>query len=249
MLYILNSKIKQMKRNMVFLLVSMLIPAAVGSEFPKDKMNVCAEVMEQDLLLSPFVEQLREEAISLEHTAVLYAILKNTHEVCIHQQMDAKGNQVYLSPDGHKEAVYDKNGKLVKEGVNQGSYNYFHPTEEPLYHFSFDISPWIMWGQSRTDSTTVRSRIYAYMGDLEGGIRTAIKQKKNPEVHWKSDGQIQAIAVFIRAIKEGKAEGIFSLFEPGASVTDKQLIEVLTKLNRGLEKVYSVPDKDRMNRK
>ena len=140
--------------------------------------------------------------------------------------------------DGHKEAVYDKNGNLVKDGVNDGSYNYFPRTEQPLLHFSFDISPWIMWGQSRTDNTTVKSRIYAYMGDLEGGISRTLQLEKRPTVKIQNEGQIQALAIFLRAIEEGKAESLFELFESKEKVTSKQLIDVLTRLNRGLEEVY-----------
>ena len=48
----------------------------------------------------------------------------------------------------------------------------------------------------------------------------------------------------MRAIQEGKAQTLFALFEPQAKVTDKQIVDVLTKLNRGLEIVYVVPDKE-----
>jgi hypothetical protein len=80
------------------------------------------------------------------------------------------------------------------------------------------------------------------MGDLEGGIRRALVQEDRLTRDWKSDGQIQALAIFIRAIKLGNAELLFTLFEQNTKFTDKQLIEVLTKLNKGLEKVFSVPN-------
>ena len=189
--------------------------------------------------LDPYIERIKSGEVSSRQISILYAILQNTREVCIHQQNGAKDNTVYVGPDGHKEAVYGKDKKLVQDGVNDGSYNYFHPSEQPLRHFTADISPWIMWGQSRTDKTTVKSRIYAYMGDLEGGINRTLSQKKIPTIKAKEDAQLQALAVFIRAIEEGEAESLFELFESKKKVTDKQLIDVLTRLNRGLEKIYT----------
>ena len=189
--------------------------------------------------LGPYIKRIQDKEISSRQIDILYAILRNTYEVCIHQQNGAIDNKVYVSKDGHKEAVYGKDGKLVQDGVNDGSYNYFHPSEQPLRHFTADISPWIMWGQSRTDNTTVTSRIYAYMGDLEGGIRRTLEQQTIAEIKLSDKKQFQALAVFIRAIEEGKAEFIFNLFESKGKVTDKQLVDVLTRLNRGFEKVYT----------
>ncbi len=232
-----------MKTNIILVALCVLMSSTARAQLPEAKMKSHANMMEQKLKLASFIQEIQKGNISSKRTSILYAILQNTSEVCIHQQNGAKDNQVYVHQDGHKEAVYDKNGKLVQDGINDGSYNYFHPTKQPLYHFTFDISPWIMWGQSRTDSTTVKSRIYVYMGDLEGGIRKAIKQKQKLRANWKDDGQIQALAVFMRAIEEGKADALFALFEPEAKMTDKQLIDVLTRLNSGLEKVYSVSNK------
>lgn len=189
--------------------------------------------------LDPYVDQIKSGDVSEHHIAVIYAILQNTQEVCIHQQNGAKDNKVYVGPEGRREAVYDKDGELVQDGINDGSYNFFHPSEQPLNHFSADISPWIVWGQSKTDVTTVKSRIYAYMGDLEGGIRRALELKKLPEPKVETEGQMQALAVFLRAIEEGDAEALFDLFESKKKVTDKRLIDVLTRLNKGLDKIYT----------
>ncbi len=210
------------------------------AELPEKSRQHQIRFVEMELELGPYIRKIKTGKVAASRTAILYAILQNTFEVCIHQQQGAKNNKVYVHQDGHSEGVYDKNGKLVQDGVNDGSYNYFHPSKEPLRHFTFDISPWIMLGQSGTDNTTVKSRIYAYMGDLEGGIRRAANREQGRKEKWKNDGQLQALAIFGRAIEEGEAESIYELFEPDAELTDKQLMEVLTKLNRGLEKVYSV---------
>ncbi|NQU38509.1 MAG: hypothetical protein HQ523_00990, partial [Lentisphaerae bacterium] len=136
--------------------------------------------MEKTLKLKPVMKKIKQGGTNLKHVAILQSILKHTSEVCIHQQNGASRNKVFVQKDGHLEAVFDANGVLVQDGINDGSYNYCHPAEGPLRHFSFDISPWIVWGQTRTDPTTVKSRIYAYMGDLEGGIRRALASMRIP---------------------------------------------------------------------
>jgi hypothetical protein len=220
----------------------LIAPSIALSQLSGIQAMTQASIMSRQLELAPYVKLIKKGEVNPKHAAIIRSILRHTNEVCIHQQNGASANRVFVSEDGHKEAVYGEDGKLVQDGINDGSYNYYHPSEEPLRHFSFDISPWIMWGNSREDSTTVKSRIYAYMGDLEGGVRGALANKieeKNPS-QWKERGQIQAVAVFMKAVAEGGAEELFTLFEPNAKVTDRRIIEVLTKLNAGLDKVYSV---------
>ncbi|MBU0753918.1 MAG: hypothetical protein KJ645_02180 [Planctomycetes bacterium] len=231
-----------MKRYLTFLVLFLVLPSAAITQETKETKQENESKTENDLDLAPYIQKIKQGKVDSKRIAILYAILQNTHEVCIHQQNGAKDNQVYLHQDGHREAVYDKEGKLVEDGINDGSFNFFHPYKEPLRHFTCDISPWIMSGQSPKDPTTIKSRIHAYMDDLEGGIRGAINQKIRAEFDWKDDAQIQALAVFMRAIDEGKAASLFDLFKPGGKPTDKQLIDVLKKLNKGLEIVYSVPN-------
>ncbi len=193
------------------------------AQLPEKSRQRQIRFIEKELELGPYIRKIKSGEIAARRASILYAILQNTFEVCIHQQHGAKHNKVYVHQDGHSEAVYDEDGKLVQDGVNDGSYNYFHPSKEPLRHFTFDISPWIMLGQSGTDNTTVESRIYAYMGDLEGGIRRAASREQGGKDNWKNDGQLQALAIFVRAIEEGEAESLYALFEPDAELTDKQL--------------------------
>ena len=54
-----------------------------------------------------------------------------------------KGNVKFLSPDRHQEAIYDKNGKLVTDPVNMGTYNY---GTNPWDHFWQDMVPYYRWG-------------------------------------------------------------------------------------------------------
>ena len=40
-------------------------------------------------------------------------------------------NDKYVSVDGHIEGVYDENGNLVTDSVNQGTYNFANPNKDP----------------------------------------------------------------------------------------------------------------------
>ncbi len=112
-----------MKKSITLVFVIVLIPMIARAELSKSKMK-------KEFKLAPFMKQIKNSKVSSNHTAILYAILKNTYEVRIHQQNGAKDNQVYVHQDGHREAVFDKNGKLVQDGINDGSYNYYHPSKE-----------------------------------------------------------------------------------------------------------------------
>ncbi len=227
----------------ILFIIAALSPALAIAQLSDADLKKQTRTMENKFKLTPFIEQIEQGSVDSNQLAAIHAMLKHTAEVRIHQQNGASGNKVFVHQDGHKEAVYDKDGNLVKDGVNDGSYNYYHPSEEPLRHFAFDISPWILWGQSRTDPTTVKGRIYAYMGDLEGGIGRALaaREKSTNEIEWKRDGQLQTLALFLRAIQEGNAEGLFAWFESGQNPTDKKLVGLLTRLNRGLEAIYTPP--------
>lgn len=104
--------------------------------------------------------------------SILNLILRNTYEICIHQMRDEDENQVYTSDDG-REFVYDKDGNLVTNAWNQGSYNYA-PYSKPVDKFMLDILPWIVWGNTREDPTSMRERIYYYSMDLFYGTQSYI---------------------------------------------------------------------------
>ena len=59
---------------------------------------------------------------------------------------------------------------MVRDGINDGSYNYAHPENDPINHFTRDILPWIFWGYSREDPTTIEERLVAYSESLGGGL-------------------------------------------------------------------------------
>jgi hypothetical protein len=106
---------------------------------------------------------------------LLGKILSNTLEIESHNLNGVTGNTLYLSEDGHKEAVYDLHGNLVTDPINEGSYNYYHYKDYPYRHFFFDILPWIFWGNAETDTSTVQDRIVAFSKDFARGIRITFK--------------------------------------------------------------------------
>ncbi len=207
--------------------------------------DVVAEPPSIDAFIKPLklkktLKQISENEISAEQINILSWILTHTYEVQIHRMRGATENQVYVHKDGHKEAVFDKDGNAVKDGINDASYNFFPANKQPFMHFTFDINPWIMWGNSPTDPTKVNERIYAYMGDLEGGIKRAhaMRDKQEEVTRPLSPGQKTAIAIFHKAIQHGEAEKLFDLMQQTQPISDTDLIDILTKLDQGFQKTY-----------
>ncbi len=193
----------------------------------------------------PQLTKIQSNKVPLEHQLILYTILKNTNEVASHQMRGESENRVFQNSDG-REAVYDKDGDLVKNGYNDGTYNYAIGKDDPLLHFLLDRSPWLLWGLGPKDPTSIKERTYAYMGDLEGGIRranAALPFEPLPEDHtWTEVGQLQTLALFVKAIELGQAEEIYDLFKEGHTITDEEIVRVLTKLNAGFDLLYAIPD-------
>lgn len=103
----------------------------------------------------------------------IYFILSNISEINSHQMRGETSNVVYQNKDG-REAVYDKDGSLVTNSYNKGSYNYFNYQEKPIEHFLFDIYPWIIMGNTRDDPTSINERFYYFLLDLDIGIQSFI---------------------------------------------------------------------------
>lgn len=138
--------------------------------------------------------------------------LANTSEDKIHQLRGKTGNKYYLHKDGHREAVYDSDGNLVKDGINDGSYNYAHPTKESLKHFNEDILPWIVLGNSRTDPTSVEERLNAYSIALGVGLSKARGAKKL-EVQTVDEAELGAVRFFLEVLKAGRVEEILKVLD------------------------------------
>lgn len=194
----------------------------------------------QEYQLTTILEDIKEGRIERRKLIIIYNILKHTYEVYIHQQRGQYGNTVYLHKDGHKEAVYGPDGNLVKDGINDGSYNYFHPSDQPLHHFWADMHPWIIWGNSRGDPTSRDERIFSYVSDLEGGVRRAYSERnKLIAQDFDEPGQKEVLALFLSIVETGNAGALFNIFDEGVNINDDMLLDILRRIVRGMRTVYA----------
>ena len=185
--------------------------------------------------LAEILNDINEGRIERRKLIIIYNILKQTPEWYIHQQRGQSGNTVWLHPDGHKEAVYGPDGKLVQDGINDGSYNYFHPVNQPLHHFWADIHPWIILGNSRKDPTSMEERISSYILDLEEGIRRAHTMRNNfTDQDFDEPGQKEVLALFLSIVKAGDAGALFSLFDEGANINNEILMDLLQRIRQSM---------------
>ena len=122
-----------------------------------------------------------EKEISDDRLSAINFILKNTYENNIHKMRGEEDNQVFVKESG-EEAVFDKDGKLVTNDWNRGSFNYGN-YDKPIQKFELDIWPWLIWGNTREDPTTFEERFYYYIMDLDIGIQEYIflENKKSLE--------------------------------------------------------------------
>lgn len=168
--------------------------------------------------------------------------LSHTSETSIHQMRGATGNQVFLHKDGHIEAVYDDKGKLVQDGINDGSYNYAHPIKEPLKHFNRDILPWILWGSSEKDPTTVEERLDAYSRSLGGGLGAAQAASRNSFGAGKIEQtEIRVVEFFLRVIDEGQVPEVFKILKDPTYKPEKPF-DIGRGLTKGLNAVIRSGD-------
>ena len=78
-----------------------------------------------------------------------------------------KTNRKYVSPDGHEEVIFDKDGDVVTAPEDCGSYNFVDSNVDPAGHFYMDVLPWIAWGNDEKDSTNISMRLRSFV--IEGG--------------------------------------------------------------------------------
>jgi hypothetical protein len=159
---------------------------------------------------------------------------------------------VFVSPDGHQEAVFDSNHKPVKDGINDGSYNYFHAQRDPLRHFSFDIAPWLLLGHSKNDPTNRAERAHAYVADVREGVIRALEyartKGKLDEVNLEEKGCAESVAIFLLAIERGKAEEMLRVVSVQEKKSDRELLSLMKKFEAGLQMLLA-SDKDEKGRK
>ena len=62
----------------------------------------------------------------------------------------------------NQELVFDNKGNLVTDPRDMGTYNFAPWSLSSKDHYIVDVLPWIIWGNSSDDTTTVSQRINAY---------------------------------------------------------------------------------------
>lgn len=81
-----------------------------------------------------------------------------------------RSNVKYVSPDGHKEVIFNRSGHIVTASEDYGTYNFADSRQDPVGHFYRDVLPWLLWGNDRTDSTDMHQRLKALV--VYGGIES-----------------------------------------------------------------------------
>ena len=191
--------------------------------------------------LDAICTKIQSGEIAPEKLAPIFSVLSETAEVFVHRQRGAEKNQIFVSTDGHREAVYGADGKLVTDGINDGTYNYFPRQSDPMRHFFYDMHPWIIWGFSAKDPTTIKERIFAYVSDLESGVAKVASSSGKAKIKPADlkTGEIEAYAIFLHIITEAQAEEFFTLLDGSQKLDDAGRVRLLRKLESGFQKVYS----------
>ncbi len=144
--------------------------------------NSLENSVSQDSLAESFDQVLQEleidisEQIPAKRLSIINHVLKNTQEIFIHKMRGEDDNVCYYNDQG-MEVVYDKDGNIVTNDWNKGSYNYA-PYSRPVDKFTMDMLPWLLWGNTRTDPTDIRERFYHYLIDLSIGCQAYIFMEK-----------------------------------------------------------------------
>jgi hypothetical protein len=231
-----------MNRVVPFSLLTCVCSAAIaGAQLSDVQQASFAEQLRRSMGLEATVAKVKAGKVDAKRLAIIHAVLSATHEVHVHRQRGASGNSVYLDPSGHREAVYGPDGRIVADGINDGSYNYFNPTNDALRHYFFDTHPWILMGNARTDPTTVRERLSSFMADLEDGILQAAKAGKFPaiDVRRLRDGEPETYAIFLNSLQAGDANELFAAIESQDILNDNVRSAMLRKVEAALRKIYA----------
>jgi len=70
---------------------------------------------------------------------------------CHQYTSPSKTNTKYVSPDGHREVIFDYKGNMVTNPLDIGTYNLCPSEQSYLGHFAVDILPWIVFGNDDDD--------------------------------------------------------------------------------------------------
>ena len=165
-----------MKKIFILIALTLLLISNVFAEkniisvFKDSKNTIDLKKYLEDGLKELNIDITRE--IPKENISIINYILKFVYENNIHKMRNENDNVVYTKETG-EEAVFNKNGDLVTNDWNRGSFNY-GKYEQPINKFLLDIWPWLVWGNTKNDPTTFDERFYYYCMDLNPGIQKYI---------------------------------------------------------------------------
>ena len=165
-----------MKKNFILIALTLLLISNVFAEkniisvFKDSKNTIDLKKYLEDGLKELNIDITKE--IPKENISIINYILKFVYENNIHKMRNEDDNVVYTKKTG-EEAVFNKNGDLVTNDWNRGSFNY-GKYEQPINKFLLDIWPWLVWGNTKNDPTTFDERFYYYCMDLNPGIQKYI---------------------------------------------------------------------------
>ena len=165
-----------MKKNFILITLMLLLISNIFAEkniisvFKDSKNTIDLKKYLEDGLKELNIDITKE--ISKENISIINYILKFVYENNIHKMRNENDNVVYTKETG-EEAVFNKNGDLVTNDWNKGSFNY-GKYEQPINKFLLDIWPWLVWGNTKNDPTTFDERFYYYCMDLNPGIQKYI---------------------------------------------------------------------------
>jgi hypothetical protein len=111
------SSVQKMKTLTIFIMLSILPIFAIfeissASNMPKSERDKFMSQVEKYLKLGSMISKIENRQIPQKNVQIIYLILKNTNEYYAHNLNGAIGNQVFVHPDGHSEAVIDKKTNL-----------------------------------------------------------------------------------------------------------------------------------------
>ena len=165
-----------MNKNFILIALTLLLISNVFAEkniisvFKDSKNTIDLKKYLEDGLKELNIDITKE--IPKENISIINYILKFVYENNIHKMRNEDDNVVYTKKTG-EEAVFNKNGDLVTNDWNKGSFNY-GKYEQPINKFLLDIWPWLVWGNTKNDPTTFDERFYYYCMDLNPGIQKYI---------------------------------------------------------------------------
>lgn len=227
---------------MLFLLVSTTVQEGRQDADQISQRAAFAEQFSKSAEFRSALKKVSDGSVDKDLIGAVFLVLSHTSETESHRMRGASGNRLYLSPDGKQEAVYDSDGKLVRDGFNDGTYNYFHPSKEPLGHFFFDITPWLLLGQSTKDPTSKTERVEAWCADLCSGIIRA----RRSDGEFSGDttrfltqkGGKETLALFVLILEEGKVDDFVNVLRD-QNVSESSVVATVKKIEEALKRVLA----------